>query len=68
MWQQEVRNGGRKIKQKVNMKLFYAVLELQNKGTAFCLLLLHWVMITFYGKERRRRRDCPKRNYYRLGS
>lgn len=37
MWQQEVRNGGRKIKQNFIMKLAYAVLWLQNKGTSFLL-------------------------------
>lgn len=66
MWQQKVRNEGRKIEQKVNMKLSYAaVLWLHNKGTAFCLLLLHGVMTTFYEKERRRGR--AKRNFYPLG-
>lgn len=53
MWQQKVRNESRKIEQKVNMKLSYAVLWLQNKGTAFCLLLLHRAMTTFYEEEKR---------------
>lgn len=52
MWQQKVRNEGRKIEQKVKMKLSYAaVLWLHNKGTAFCLLVLHGVMTTFYGRR-----------------